>query len=139
MSDQQAGPELDARVAEKVMGGADMVGFLCPRCGSNYFGSSQDGMRYCHGEHRACGWSGQAADAVPPFTTDPAADYKVLQHVREHWPDEAGDKWERFSETLWERLVERRKYGWNLTFDSHGLYEPGDYSLAALAVMEDTE
>lgn len=72
--------ELDALIAEKVMGGAGMCSFRCPQCGSDHFGSSRDSdgswTRYCHGW---CTWSGAPEDAVAPYSTDIAAAWEVVE------------------------------------------------------------
>jgi hypothetical protein len=65
---------------------------------------------------------------VPGYTSDPAADYEVLCHVRETWdgPKQAA-MMERLT-TMWaERSAEYLRWL---------AYMPGDYSRAALAVME---
>lgn len=65
--------------------------------------------------------------ALPEYTTDPRDDYKVLKHVRETW--DFNQRY-RFSDYLIERMRARRC--------THPImaYEPGDYSIAALAVKE---
>jgi len=73
-------------------------------------------------------------------TTDPAADYQVLEHVREKWSqtkvcalrDELALMWSR-------RATERDKQATSVReFAVHGCtqYQPGDYSRAALAAIE---
>lgn len=70
------------------------------------------------------------------YATDISADYEVLDYIRQHWPDEKpGELWEAFCENLWELSVLRKRIGWNLVFDSHGLYQPGDYARAALKAV----
>ena len=46
--------------------------FLCPKCGSTYFGSAEVGMiRYCHDQHdKGCKWKGSACFAPPEFDED---------------------------------------------------------------------
>lgn len=113
---------LDARVAELVMGWRAVYvsphGPLHPRVHEGPldrldFWDTSDGRRM------PCGWS--------PIT-DPAADYAVLRHVRETWDTDAQY---RFAQALAE-LYRPRKEG------NHPIlrYMPGDYSRAALAVME---
>lgn len=64
----------------------------------------------------------------PAVSSDPAADYEVLRHVRETWDTDAQYQ---FAHALAE-LYRPRKEG------NHPIlrYMPGDYSRAALAVME---
>lgn len=79
----------------------------------------------------------------PAYTSDLAADYDVLRHVRETWDEEART---RFAQELlliygerWRAMLKRRE---TLPFVPHELmyhllcYQVGDYSRAALAVWE---
>lgn len=78
------------------------------------------------------------AALTPEYSADPAADYEVLRHVRQRW----GHTFQiRFQNQLyelqrgrtfdgekdWRHFSSRTGPGW--------LYEPGDYALAALAVV----
>lgn len=59
---------------------------------------------------------------------------------KETWGNGASDlydqkKWERFHWELWELLIGRRKECWERMVDFIAQYEPGDYSLAALAAL----
>lgn len=70
---------------------------------------------------------------MPAYTTDPAADYFVLRHVREKWcADDYPriDDFRTFCEELktlwWPRSRVTMHYG------LFTLYQPGDYSRAAL-------
>lgn len=72
---------------------------------------------------------------VPRFTTDPAADYKVLEWVRENLPV-AMALFVGQLELIWpnyEVLDKGRVYEENKPFMS---YRPGDYSRALLALDE---
>lgn len=74
MTDLKAGRELDKLIVEKVLGGVDGVGFQCPRCGSNHFGTwnplvkkDEIRIRDCHGY--GCTWQGPAIKACPSYST----------------------------------------------------------------------
>lgn len=75
----EPGRALDALIAEKVLGGAGMCDFLCPRCRSNNFGTDAEGMRCCHGD--GCDWSGPAKEALPQFSTDIGAAWLVVEEL----------------------------------------------------------
>lgn len=69
------------------------------------------------------------ASSVPPvkcpeYTSDVADDYRVLQHVRENWEFAARF---RMGQMLWAM--------WDLRGHTELAYEPGDFSLAALAAL----
>lgn len=100
--------ELNERVAEKVLG-----------------------WRRGRSERGEAPWilpDGVTAWTVRYFTTDAAADYEVLCHVRETWDGPARYAMMKRLTTMWlERCVE---------FERWLAYMPGDYSRAALAVME---
>lgn len=70
---------------------------------------------------------------VPHYTTDAAADYLVLQKVRETWDESKRHKWHDYLMALW-------RSRWNDDYVSHRdlilQYQPGDYSRAALKAME---
>lgn len=79
----QAGPELDAEV-RRVLGMPWR--FICPKCGSTWFGSSSLGDKFevtCHDEHSVCcSWWGSPDECPPPkFSSDPAAAWQVVEHV----------------------------------------------------------
>ena len=78
---------------------------------------------------------GYATD-LPRFTTDASADYLVLKWVLESW---SKDRLLRFSEGLYDlwdaRAAESDPRGDDRWIDAM-LYTPGDYSRAALAVVE---
>ena len=79
----EAGRELDALVAEHLFGGAGATWFVCPRCKGEHFGASGDG-RQCHDEYnRGCAWYGAISDALPPFSTDIAAAWEVVDALSE--------------------------------------------------------
>lgn len=66
-------------------------------------------------------------DSVPHYTTDAAADYLVLVHVRESWDQEKRHLFEVNLEGIW---LKRNRW-----YTTPVWYEPGDYSRAALAVL----
>lgn len=72
---------------------------------------------------------GKETASLRAYTSDPAADYQVLLHVRENWDVEQQKK---FSEEL------ARMNSFYVSWFHHGLlgYKPGNWSRAALAVME---
>lgn len=120
--------ELDARVAELVMGWRRWV----PPAIAPYARLFEPGFNMARN-----GWD-QSDSAplyevldhdAPLYTTDPSDDYEVLRHVRETWDTDAQY---RFAHALAE-LYRPRKEG------NHPIlrYMPGDYSRAALAVMEE--
>jgi hypothetical protein len=89
------------------------------------------GWRRSRAEYGEAPWilpDGVTAWTVRYFTTDPTADYEVLRHVRETW--EQG-MIHRYGEALY-RIWRHR----SMFMDVGMRYEPGDYSRAALAVME---
>lgn len=71
---------------------------------------------------------------VPYFSTDPAADYEVLKHVRETWD---GARQKAFSDAYY-HLVSKRwlALGEPPTNHVYVMYEPGDYTLASLLALE---
>lgn len=103
--------ELDARVAEKVMGKrVDPDDCGCTDC--------------LTGESLHPG-------QVPDYLTDASADYEVLRHVRETWD---ARRLRRFSANLQAMWFDRQRDA----DESYPVvaYLPGDYARAALAVME---
>lgn len=72
---------------------------------------------------------------VPRYGDDPAADYAVLKHVREHWVERKLLRMRRWLSALWKGRADDAMD----TNDPMNLtplyYEPGDYSRAALAVL----
>lgn len=64
------------------------------------------------------------------YTTDPRDDYEVLKHVREKWDE---NQQRAFQRCLLETMSKR---GWcSITTGYAWLYEPGDYSRAALLAI----
>jgi hypothetical protein len=116
IAEMQAGRELDAMVAERVMGWTD-------RADETAFGPELV-MRppTASGLHHR----------VPNYSTDPAADYAVLEHVRESWER---DPWFRLQDRL-RRLQSSRDHRHGREEDSACMYLPGDYSRAALLALE---
>lgn len=73
------GRELDALVAEKVMGGANHCWFKCPSCGSIHFGTNfHNGKRTCHD---GCGGEFHPADAIPEFSRDISSAWEVVEKM----------------------------------------------------------
>ncbi|GAG51501.1 unnamed protein product [marine sediment metagenome] len=125
-----AGPALNARVAEKVMGWTMHEHHPMPLLGTGRHWKRPDGSRVDR-------WHGQSVigeDQCWPFSTDPAADYEVLEVVRK-WPEEPR---EAFCEALRDIWNERRA---EAGYPSLGaiLYKPGDYSRAALKAIGESE
>lgn len=110
--------ELDALVAEKVFG------ISVARC-----------MVIDHGETLYSGPVLESDGGPPaPYTSDAGVDFEVLKHVRENWPDEP--QMRRFTTCLillWEARRPESFIG-----DNFELYEPGDYSKAALKAIGET-
>ena len=87
-----AGPALDREIALQVFGGAEMVGFRCPKCGGSHFGSEYDAAlkvilkRHCHDEFgRHCRWDGDPIECVPPFSTEIADAWLVVTELRKRF------------------------------------------------------
>lgn len=75
---------------------------------------------------------GRETVSLRKYTSDPAADYKVLLHVRENWGIEK------------QKLLSKALANMNLmyvTWFHHGLlaYQPGNWSLAALEVVNNEQ
>lgn len=75
--------------------------------------------------------SGKIDFACPHYSTDPSADYRVLKHVREKWSDADFDRFDTMLDLILGEHESKRD-----TLFCSSLYEPGDYSLAALASIE---
>lgn len=60
---------INEAVAEHVFGGAERCGFLCPECGSEYFGSDpKTGVRECHDQYdNGCHEVWKPEDALPEY------------------------------------------------------------------------
>lgn len=69
---------------------------------------------------------------VARYTTDPAADYSVLVHVRENWDWEAQQK---FAYCLDQRVYMARQIKLRSQIPRTLIYQPGDYSRAALQAL----
>jgi len=69
---------------------------------------------------------------VQPFTSSVTFDFRVMKHVQEHWDAETKSEWTR---ALAGALSSRA--GKCLCYDLCFIrwYEPGDYSMAALAAV----
>ena len=122
MGDEQAGPELDARVAMEVMGWSYQTfpDGPCPHV-KHWYATSP-----CPENARHESWRAKC----PRFSTDPAADYEVLKVVR-RWPDDRHPFFAKALERIWmDRCQHDSLPLWSM------LYEPGDYSRAALKATE---
>ena len=71
-----------------------MEEFVCPKCGSSYFGRDLDGIVTCH-QHR-CGWSGEWPQPAPAIThyhvgwlRTLIAEYRI---IRDTLPDDDYDQ-----------------------------------------------
>ena len=120
--------ELDALVAEKVM---EFV---------------KNARGQWHQKHNPPMATYHDMAMVPSYTTDVSADYEVLKHVREKWPKNEMeiDRFDKFLSALAQMWDERcRSFECGLSYGSgygHGaklgrMYEPGDYSKAALNAL----
>lgn len=72
------------------------------------------------------------------YTTDPAADYQVLEHVRGAWePDRLCKMRDELEKVWWQRAHEiEQAEDTQLQVYGCTQYRPGDYSRAALAAVE---
>lgn len=128
---------LDARVAQRVMGADIVIERLDDENGSRTRITHIDasGAKRTR-EHWNDSHDGYAAwglgDPWPNYTTDAADDYAVLERVRETWGHSA-----RFLFGL-KLLAIWRKRGGPMS-EPILRYEPGDYSRAALAVLDEGE
>ena len=125
-----AGAEMDALVAERVMG--------WKRCDESYECGGSVAARFVYrdgdGVFICCtSW-------MPKFSSDPSADYEVLKHVRDGWGGKGAIYGEPFCNILagiWRRRWEER-YPEETDSDGAfwGMYQPGDYSRAALLAVQ---
>lgn len=110
---EQMSRELDAKVADKVMGWK--------------FPFSAERMRGDWHDH----WHDEInktlylPEQLPWFTSNAGDDYEVLKHVREKWDEQMQVN---FSGAL-AKIKFSRSHRWELN------YEPGDYSRAALKAL----
>lgn len=126
------GCELDAAVAERVMGWLVVVS----DDGEDWYERQvtrwpcliqhREGGQWLS-RHDRVGMSGHDENWSP--SSDSAADYAVLKHVRETWDGARVARFERAIESI---LGGRDRYAGNWKLLPLLLYEPGDYSLAAL-------
>lgn len=74
---------------------------------------------------------------TPKFTTDIAADYMVLERVRETWSVTQEREFESSLFVIWDERSSSREKTQNVSWPIHAvLYIPGDYALAALLTLE---
>lgn len=71
----------------------------------------------------------------PRYTTDIAADYSVLEHVRKTWtPRQLRDLWYNLADAMQPRLTRGlNEREWPI------FYQPGDYSMAAYLTIRATK
>lgn len=158
MSEQSESRALDARVAERVMR-LDVRGFTYAyQCegtwtvtnrdnGESWIGDGRGSMQpvYVVAPHwlediepdaelfNGCPILG--LEVVPFYSTDPADDYEVLKRVRETWSDEMAGAFADHLERTWhERSGVGPEYERRAVLAC--VYEPGDYSRAAISVMQ---
>jgi len=129
-ANMEAGPELDALVAV-------MMGWVRPKTYIAHTaakeGTTETGQYVVQTQ-----WSkaGLCRPCPPPYSTDPAADYEVLCHVRETWGNAGAldPRFERFCECLKTLWWARSPVTTHFLLAT--LYLPGDYSRARLMAQE---
>lgn len=130
--DVQADRETDARVAEHFFNNAHWLRYdPWPHHEENFGPCDGFGPG---GECSIC--TGIIARVPPAYTSDPAADYLVLQHVRETWNKARRYRFERALLLIWQ---DRRGPGIEVagrTIAPLARYCPGDYARAALAALD---
>lgn len=124
--------EDDARVAELVMG------TLSFRQSGSWYHITINGTERAseQGRDRALKYAlnlGGDRLVVPHYTTDPAADYQVLEHVREKWEPLQHCTMRDELQMAWGERARDAEVAqvWGPT-----QYRPGDYSRAALAALD---
>ena len=135
MTTENNNRELDAEVAEKVMGWKKGDKWQTP-----VMDLRGDERRSLDHLRRRNWYRPDGAksffDAIPHYTTDPSADYEVLKHVRDNW---RGDLWTLFRQELASILIAREQAAEDETesiiTNCAVLYKPGDYSRAALEAL----
>ncbi len=70
---------------------------------------------------------------VPRYSTDPAADYAVLEKVRTTW---SPVQRQQFADALWELWQGRAGRGIESSLAVPTVYAPGDYALASLLAFD---
>lgn len=116
--------ELDAKVATLVMGGR----LTCPV--DNDCGHSVGVTRWgTDAKRNFCELNGKEI-VIPHYTSDPSADYEVLKHVRETWSAEQQNKFDDALEDIMIAHTGKYPNAWHSI-----LYEPGDWSRAALKAL----
>lgn len=149
--DEMTARERDAWAAENVMG-LPMKWFHCwrdPECGSlvvddprspiGAFGAGNHPCYFSPSLDSGCFDDPTYWDPCENYSTDPAADYAVLVHVRENWGDHSwGDRFCHFMDamnTVWQNRRDTHpdfgdQEGWSC-------YLPGDYTHAAWLAMNE--
>lgn len=72
---------------------------------------------------------------VPYFSTDPAADYSVLCRVRQKWDIYDRQKFGIALDAIFQSRITYCMSAW----ETASMYEPGDYSRAALLAVSEQE
>lgn len=131
--------ELDAKVAEKVMGwklfpvGYEGTDDETPEQKDYDIELRKAGIEtvgwYAWTGSNVFLWSDSLGECYK-FTCDVSADYMVLKHVRETWTDRQKDD---FDNALEDIMIEKHAKYPNQWFSI--LYEPGDWSRAALKAL----
>lgn len=124
--------ELDAKVAEKVFGHKVQkerdTAFIQERYRFVYWREPPRGIYPQQlGKDGSPGW----AD-IDEYTTSPMADYQVLQHVRNKWDIE---RYKLFCFSLISIFNKRKANARGFLESVFAVYEPGDYSKAALLAL----
>jgi hypothetical protein len=139
--EEMAPRERDAAVAREVIGLSHVMHGLDPMDGWATVPEINPIPYDPRMADRGCieGWYHRTEDGwshVPHYSTSAAADYAVLKHVRETWGLSAQcDKAWAFQNRLQEMWLARRPGVLAPPYIVACLYEPGDWSRAALAAL----
>ena len=119
-----AGLELNALIAEKVMGWRhDSAGYWLDADGEQVAWSAQNVRAAIYPE------------AVWSPSTDPTADYEVLCHVRKTWTPVAISRFAWELAMLWEARVDNKSVVAARAFAGDINYLPGDFARAGLMTL----
>ena len=125
---------MDRLVAEHVIGRHD-VEFRCPDCSATHFGNTEEEgvvTRRCHGHGGGgCGWSGDPLDAAPPYSTEIAHAWDIIERMKADrflFPEVHENARQAWC-ALWENR-EGQRYGW--LAKQYGLDAPHAICLAGL-------
>lgn len=129
--------EFDALVAEKVMGWK-RYHFIGGKRNPNFQFIRQLDPEYVAGVVEECSETLPWFNDEPrcPNYTDPAADYAVLEHVRETWRCHEAEAFNKhITDIVQERWCNRDMATVNMNYPTIIDYLPGDYAEAALTVV----